>query len=176
GPAKPLRLPAPERRTLPNGLKVVYVRHGSLPVVHARLVTGGGLVDDPASAPGLASFVAEMLDGGAAGMGALDLAGKLDLRGASLGVGAGWAAAYADLHVLRERRPEALGLMADVVVRPDFPEAEVQRVRDEWLTQLASAGDEPSVVADNAFTSLVYSASHPYGRLPAVQTRSEARR
>lgn len=170
GPAPTLRLPAPVRRTLSNGLEVVYVRHGSLPVVHATLVVPAGATADPPAARGLASLTAEMLDEGAGGRSALEISGALDLLGASLSTTTDWDAAFVNLHVLRARLPEALRIMADVVVRPDFPEAEVQRVRDERITELTRAGDRASTIAANAYNSLVFGSNHPYGRLPAVET------
>jgi zinc protease len=158
-------LPEPTRMRLPNGLTVMYVRQAELPVVSAVLVTrGAGSSDEPADAPGLASFTASMLDEGAAGMDALQLADALDLLGASLSTGSAADAAQANLYVLRQNFPAALRLMANVVVRPDFPEREVNRLRDERLTALARAKDEATTIANNAFASLVYGAQHPYGR------------
>ncbi|HEX2190808.1 MAG TPA: hypothetical protein VHG51_18015, partial [Longimicrobiaceae bacterium] len=78
GPAPAIRVPAPERRTLANGLEVLYVRRPELPAVQAVLVTRGGQSDDPASLPGLASFTAGMLDEGAGGKSALELSSALD--------------------------------------------------------------------------------------------------
>jgi predicted Zn-dependent peptidase len=156
------------RRTLPNGLEVVYVRHGTLPLVHATLLARGGTSADPASLAGLAGFTADMLDEGAAGMNALQLASALDLLGAQLGTGAGWDAASVDLQVLREKFPQALQLMADVAVRPDFPQAEVARKKEQRLTDLARARDEPRIIAANAFSELIYGANHPYGRIAGI--------
>lgn len=170
GPAPSLSLPAPERRTLDNGLEVVYVRHGDLPLVHATLVLPAGSAADPVDAPGLASFVADMLDEGAGDLDALELSAALDLLGAQLSTGAGVDAAFVDLEVLRERFPEALRLMASVVAEPTFPEADFRRIRDQRVTALASARDEPSIIAGNAFTRLVFGEEHPYGRLPATET------
>jgi zinc protease len=170
GPAPALSLPAPERRTLANGLEVLYIRHGTLPVVHATLLTRGGLSDDPAALPGLASFTAEMLDEGAGGRGSLQLAAELEMLGATLSTGAGWDAAQINLGVLRARLPQALRLMADVAYRPDFPEADVRRIRDERLTELARGRDEARVIAANAFASVLYGAQHPYGRLTTSES------
>lgn len=169
GPAPSLTLPAPVRRTLPNGLEVLYIRHGSVPMVQATLVTRGGITDDPARLPGLASFTAEMLDEGAGGRGALELAGELELLGANLSTGAGWDGAQINLGVLRSRLPEALRIMADVAFRPDFPEAEVRRIRDERLTELTRGRDEARVIAANAFSSVLYGSEHPYGRLTTTE-------
>jgi zinc protease len=169
GPVPTLTLPNPVTRSLPNGLAVVYVPHGDLPLVHATLVTRGGRSDDPAARPGLAAFTAEMLDEGAGGRNALQLAADLDLLGASLSTRAGWDAAQVDVEVLRSRLPEALALMADVVVRPDFPASELRRIREEQLTSLAAARDEPRVIAANAYSSLLFGAKHPYGRLVTTE-------
>jgi predicted Zn-dependent peptidase len=163
-------LPEPVRMRLPNGLTVMYVRQAELPVVSAVLVTrGAGSSDEPAETPGLASFTANMLDEGAGGRDALQLADALDLLGADLSTGSGSDAAQANLYVLRQNFPAALRIMADVVVRPDFPEREVNRLRDERLTALARAKDEATTIANNAFASLVYGAQHPYGRYPNTE-------
>jgi len=164
-------LPEPVRMALPNGLKVMYVRQAELPVVSAVLVTrGAGSADEPAELPGLASFTASMLDEGAAGMDALQLADALDLLGASLSTFAGTDAAQTSLYVLKQNFPRALQLMADVVIRPDFPEREVSRLRDERLTALARARDEATTIANNAFAALVYGGRHPYGRYPVAES------
>jgi predicted Zn-dependent peptidase len=164
GPAPTLNPPAATTRTLANGMKVMYVRLAELPTVHATLLTRGGTADEPAASPGLASFAASLLDEGAAGKSSLEISDALDALGASLGVGAGWDGAQADLYVLRKNFPAALALMADVVTKPDFPEAEVARVREERLVALQRGKDEPGVIAGNAFQSLVYGAGSPYGR------------
>ncbi|HEX2093122.1 MAG TPA: pitrilysin family protein [Longimicrobiaceae bacterium] len=168
GPVPAVRVPTPERRTLANGLEVLYVRRPEIPAVHSVLVTRGGRVDDPATHPGLASFTASMLDEGAGGRSALQLSDDLEQLGATLTASAGWDAVQVGMYVLRDRLPDALMIMADVVARPDFPENEVTRVRDELVTELTRARDNAGVVAGNAFSSLVYGAQHPYGRLAST--------
>lgn len=170
GPAPALSPPAIETRSLGNGLQVSYVRMPELPVVSAALVIrGAGTTQDPASLPGLASFTAGMLDEGAAGKNALEIADALEMLGASLGVGAGYDATQANLYVLRKNFPAALGLFADVVLRPDFPENEVRRLRDERVVALQRGRDEAGIIANNAFQALVYGMNHPYGRFATVE-------
>jgi zinc protease len=74
-----------------------------------------------------------------------------------------------NLYVLKKNFPAALSLMSDVVLRPDFNAPDVQRVRDERVTNLTRAKDEPGAIASNAFQSLVYGARHPYGRFATVE-------
>jgi zinc protease len=177
GPAPAVDLPDPVRTRLSNGMGVMYVRQDELPVVSASLVIrGAGSADEPADAPGLASFTANIIDEGAGGRSALELAEALDLLGASLGTGAGSDAATASLYVLSRNFPQALGLMADVVVRPDFPENEIDRLRMERITALIRARDEAPSIAATAFSSLVYGEAHPYGRSPTqASTRALTR-
>lgn len=170
GPAPVVTPPVPVERRLANGMKVLYVRQPELPVVSAALVIrGAGTTEDPASVPGLASFTASMLDEGAAGKSALQIADALDMLGASLQPGASWDAATVNLYVLKKNFGPALSLMSDVVLRPDFNAADVQRVRDERVTNLTRAKDEPGAIASNAFQALVYGAQHPYGRFATVE-------
>jgi predicted Zn-dependent peptidase len=170
GPAPAVSPPVPVQRTLANGMKVMYVRQPELPLVSGVLVIrGAGTTEDPVAVPGLASFTASMLDEGAAGKSSLQIADALDLLGASLSTNAGWDAAQVNLYVLKKNFPAALRIMSDVVLRPDFPANEVQRVRDERVTNLTRARDEPGAIAANAFSSLVYGAQHPYGRFATVE-------
>src|SRR5687768_10333975 len=111
-----------------------------------------------------------MLDEGAGGRNALDLAEDVEQLGASLQAGVTWDAAQIVLSVLRDELPEALQLMADVAFRPDFPEAEVARVREERLTGLARGRDDPARIAANAFAALVFGEEHPYGRLTTQES------
>ncbi|HSU14778.1 pitrilysin family protein [Longimicrobium sp.] len=162
--------PTPVQRRLANGMKVLYVRQPEIPVVSAVLVVrGAGTTEDPAALPGLATFTASMLDEGAAGKSSLQIADALDLLGASLGTGASYDAATVNLYVLKKNFGPALGIMSDVVLRPDFPANEVQRVRDERVTNLTRAKDEAAAIAGNAFQSLVYGAQHPYGRFATIE-------
>ena len=170
GAAAAVAPPAPVARKLANGLTVLYVRRPEVPTVQATLVVrGAGATDDPAASPGLASFTAGMLDEGAGGRSALQLADALDLLGAQLSTGSAWDAAQVNLYSLRDNFPAALRLMADVVARPDFPEREVARVRDERLTALLRSRDDPSTIANNAFPALVYGGQHPYGRFATTE-------
>jgi len=165
-----VRPPVPVQRTLANGMKVLYVRQPELPVVSAVMVVrNAGTTEDPAALPGLASFTASMLDEGAGGRSALQIADALDLLGASLGTFANYDAAQVSLYVLKKNFAPALGILADVVMRPDFPGNEVQRVRDERITSLTRAKDEPAAIAANAFQALVYGPQHPYGRFATIE-------
>jgi predicted Zn-dependent peptidase len=164
GPARPLKLPPVERLSLSNGMSVLLLGVHEVPVVEVILVVRGGAAADPAGRDGLAAMTADLLDEGAGGKDALALADAVDFLGATLGTGASWDASTVRLRVPVARLDDALALMADVALRPDFPEAELQRLRKEALTDLLQARDVPGAIASRALAQAVFGPAHRYGR------------
>jgi predicted Zn-dependent peptidase len=163
GPPPVLQLPDVGAARLSNGLAVHLVEMHEVPVVEIALVLEAGAAQDPAGKFGLASLTAAMLDEGAGGRPALDLAEAFALLGATLTTGSSYDATFVRLGVPVARLDRALPLMADVVLRPDFPAPEVERVRTEWLTAMLQARDDPAWVATRAFNRLLYGEDHRYG-------------
>jgi zinc protease len=73
----------------------------------------------------------------------------------------------------------SLDLLADIVQRPEFAPAEVERVRAQTLTAISQAQKDPNAMATRALPTLIYGASHPYattslGDVAAVQAAGRA--
>jgi zinc protease len=62
------------------------------------------------------------------------------------------------------RLAPALELLAEVALTPTFPEAEIERLRDERLNDLLQAEADPRRRADEAFAATIYSAGSAYRR------------
>jgi predicted Zn-dependent peptidase len=167
GPVRPLKLPAVERLALSNGIRVLLVGMHEVPVAEVILVVRAGATADPAGREGLAAMTGDMLDEGAGGKDALALADAVDYLGAELDTGAGWDAATVRLRVPVARLADALPLMADVALRPDFPATELERLRKEALTDLVQARDVPGRIASRALAEAVFGRGHRYGRAQA---------
>jgi predicted Zn-dependent peptidase len=131
--------------------------------VQVNLVVLAGSGDDPAGKFGLASLTAAMLDEGAGARSALEIADEIDLLGASLTTSSGFDASAVRLNVPVARLDEALPVMADVALRPAFPQTELDRLRQERLTALLQARDDPAQVASLAFSRIVFGPAHRYG-------------
>jgi predicted Zn-dependent peptidase len=158
-----LSVPAVRSSALPNGVQLRIVEHHELPLVQVTLaVTGGSRMD--ATTPGIATFMAGMLDEGAGTRDALGLQSELAYLGASLSTTADWDRFTVSLKVPIRNLPAALALMSDVVIRPAFRAEEVRRQRDLRLTALRQARDQPNVVAGLAFNQAVFPVTHPYSR------------
>ena len=163
GPAPALHLPPIEKRTLSNGLAVWIMAEHKVPTVHLELVVRTGAASDPNGRYGLASLTADMLDEGAGTRDALQIADAVDFLGADLSATAGIDASSVDLHVPVARLNDALPIMADVVARPTFPDAELKRLREERLASLLEAQDDPEQLVQFAFPRVVFGAQHRYG-------------
>ncbi len=170
-PPPALRPPVIQTATLPNGLQLAVVEMHKVPVVDVTLLLDAGTARDPADLPGLATFTATMLQQGAGSRGALDIADETAFLGASLNTGAGYDATTAQLHVPKRRLGPALDLMADVVLRPTFPDTEIARQRDLRRAQILQQRDQPVAMANLAYSAIVFGADHPYGR-PQYGTES----
>jgi predicted Zn-dependent peptidase len=163
GPPPEVRLPEIQKRSLSNGLPVWIVEQHEVPVVQIDLIVKAGSAADPADKYGLASFTAAMLDEGAGSRDALQIADAIDYLGAQLSTGSGVDASSVRLHVPVARMADALPVMADVAIRPTFPQREIDRVRDERLTDLQQARDDPAEIIRAAFPLVIFGPQHRYG-------------
>ena len=155
--------PTPATYALSNGLPVLFVEKPGVPLAQVNLLVRTGSVDD-GDLDGLADVAADMMDEGAGDLSALELADAVDFLGISLGTGAGLHSLAVQLHTPLSKLDEALALMADVALRPTFPEADLERVRVSRVTALEQRRDEPRAVASVALARALYGDDHPYGR------------
>ena len=169
GPAPTLKLPPLETRTLSNGLQVRVMGVHKVPTVHLALTIRTGVTADPAGKAGVASLTADMLDEGAGSRSALEIADAIDFLGADLSTSGAVDATFVELHVPVARLADALPVMADVVARPTFPDAELNRLREERLAGLLEMQDDPEQLIQVAFPRLVFGTQHRYGT-PAIGT------
>jgi len=142
----------------------------TVPLVQLTLVVRTGSVRDPRGREGLASMTAALMTRGAGSRDALALAEEVDYLGASLTAEAGRHTSSVSLFVPRARLEQALALMADVILRPAFPDSELNRERTSRLTTLMQWRSSPEILADLLLDRALFGSAHPYGR-PVLGTR-----
>jgi zinc protease len=161
-------LPEIHEARLAGGLRVVVGRRPGVPLAAARLLVRAGSALDPAGAFGLAHMVAATSRRGAGRRTGTAIDDLVESLGADLGGGAEEDATVHGLSAPVEVLPRLLEVLADVVTRPTFPQAEFERLRRREQAELAHDADEPGTVADRALLEAVYG-GHPYGH--AVEGR-----
>jgi zinc protease len=165
GPAPALRLPVPQQFRLSNGLTVLLVEQHNLPIVSANMIVLSGSDRNAPEQPGLASFTAEMLDEGTEKRSTLQIAADCDQIGASLSCGSTTDLSFAAIRTLKRNAAAAFELAADILLNPAFDPDEIERIRNDRLTQILQQKDNPNVLAAKVFFDSVYGATHPYGYL-----------
>lgn len=162
-PSRPVQFPDYQLKTLANGLQVLAVPHKEQPSVSFRLLIRAGAANDAAGKPGVASFVAALLDQGTSTMSAEVIANTIESAGGLLSVGAGNEVTFVSGAVVKDKVTLALGLAADVAQRPAFAGAEIQRQKDSAISGLQVSAQDPEFIANSLIDRLVFG-FHPYGR------------
>jgi zinc protease len=169
GPPRPVVVPPLSDERLPNGMRVVVVPRGGVPLVTATVLVRVGPEADPADRAGLADMTATLLTKGARrgarAVSASDIASQADALGGTLAGGSGWRASNVAMTVTVPKLDEALALMADVVREPTLAAEELERARAQALDGLRVAFSEPGQVASFALRRVYWGAS-PLGAVP----------
>jgi zinc protease len=168
-----LVFPALHRATLSNGTTVLLAERHDTPVVQLNYLFGGGFSSDPAGKLGESSFALGMLDEGAGDLDSIAFGNRAESLGANLGAGAALDGGSAYVSALKENLDPSLGLFADMVRRPRFDAAEIERVRANWVAGIAQEKAEPSGAATRVLPPLLYGPGHPYA-IPFSGTGTEA--
>jgi predicted Zn-dependent peptidase len=164
GTPRPYDFPTVAEHRLDNGLRILVADLPGRPLVSASLVLSTGAADEPAAEAGATVLAARALSEGTEHYDAIALIEASERLGASLHADAGWDAFSAGVDVPADRLPEALGLLAELVLHPTFPAAEVERLREERLNDILQAKADPRRRAEETFIGTIYAPSSPYHR------------
>ena len=168
-PIQPAQFPPFAEATLPNGLRLLVVTNRKQPVLSLTLSIPAGSVYEPATRVGLAEMMAGLLTKGAGSRTADQIAAAIEGVGGTINAFPGSDFITVNASVLAADRQLAFDLLADVVLRPTFPESEVELLRKQTLSSLALAKSQPASIASRFFAKGLYG-EHPYGR-SADETR-----
>lgn len=166
GPPKQFHFPEAATKTLPNGLRVFVVHDASEPevAVHLVVMTAGTSKDDP-KAPGIAQMTANMLTQGTQTRSAQQIAQAIDFVGGTLNATAGFDSTDVTLSIVKKDLTVGLDLMQDVVLHPAFKTDELDRQREQLLSNFEVEYSDPDYLATAVFGRVLYGNS-PYGLPP----------
>jgi zinc protease len=168
-----VKLPRPEEATLPNGLRVAFIRSTKVPTFTMQMVVLSGGLSDKADYRGVASSTAALLREGTAKRSSKEIAEQVDAVGATLFANSGLSSMISTVSAsgLVENMDQTIELFADVVRNPTFPQTEVDKYKTRTLAQLQQQRAIPQFLAAEQFQRAIYGASHP-AALVATPTES----
>ncbi len=162
---RPFTPPVPQRARLANGMDVLLVKRTNLPIVSFTMVWPSGAADDPPQRAGMAALTSSLITEGAGSRSALELAAEVQRLGARLSAFSTWDATTVSLTTLQKVIDPALGILADVVLRPHLAAADLERIRSESRTMLLQANDQAATQAQLAGARALYGDNSRYGSL-----------
>lgn len=155
-----------------GGAQVLFVPVMDLPMVDVRVVFDAGASRDGAHA-GLAQLTNDLLNAGAGERDEETLASDLDALGVQLSTNSLRDMALLSMRSLREERilNAALDMAADMLARPQFPEAAFQRELEQMRVAIEARQQDPGDIADETFWRAMY-AGHAYAEPPGGTANS----
>jgi len=157
-------IPQPFETTLANGLKLVIFEDKKLPLVSFRLIFRAGDIHEPADSVGLNSAVASMLSEGTESYSSKQLAEEIERLGASLSASSGSDTTSLSASSLTLYASDILRLMAEMILKPTFPEEELDLYRRNTIEGLKFQRSQANFLADEQVSRIIYG-NHPYAKV-----------
>jgi zinc protease len=162
--AAPVKIGPIQLHQLPNGLRLLIQRNTLVPTVAMQLYSLGGLLSDEAGHEGVAGAVAAMTRKGTAQRSAQQIAEQLDDLGAVLGSSGGNNTSYIQAECLKEDWAVVLELLADVTLRPTFPEEQWAQLQPRLVAAIGRQNDRWSGELGSAFRKEYFGTQHPWSQ------------
>jgi len=151
-----INFPDIETATLRNGIKLVVANRGSIPLVDVSIRVETGATAAPADAPGLPVFVFGLMDKGTKKYDANELAAAKDKIAMSGGFAAGDESSSLGYRILTSNLEPSLGLAAEMLRHPTFPQDELDKIKAQVHAYLANLQHSPSRAASSLFDRAIY--------------------
>jgi len=160
-----LHVPTWTKTSLANGAELIVSEKHDLPLV-AFVITfqGGTYQAEPAARRGLAGITASMMNEGTKTRDGEALSNALQLLGTSINVNVGGEGGSMSFQSTTSKFPQALEILADMLVNPAFPAEALERLRAQRLVALTQAKDQPGSIASRVFPKILYGSAHPFGQ------------
>ena len=161
-PMEKVLFPEVHRHELANGVPVYMVQFGTQEIVELSAVFRAGRSFESQSA--VASFAANMLQEGTRNYSGLEFARQLNHFGAFINSETGYESATWHLSSLTKHLPATVRLLAEPVLHPTFPAAELQKLQDRTIERLDVEEKKTGYRARKEFNRLLHGADSPHGR------------
>jgi len=149
--------------TSPGGIQAWLVEDHAIPIVSVAFAFRGGAAQDPEDKPGVANLMSGLLDEGASGLDSKAFQARLDELSIELSYNAGRDTFSGSMRTLSENIDDAELLLRLSVRYPRFDEEPVERIREQILTSIRRAANDPGSVAGDQLMATAFE-GHPYGR------------
>ena len=145
-----------------TGAQVYFVENHDLPIVDIAVNFPAGSARDTLATSGTAGVTRYMMTLGAAGMNEEVITNKFADIGAILGGELDNDRAAFKLRTLTSESTKALETFKQILHKPDFPQAVLEREKTRIIAGLKEFATQPESISSKAFMRALYP-NHPYG-------------
>ncbi|MBU3740840.1 MAG: insulinase family protein [Candidatus Kapabacteria bacterium] len=156
--------PAFEEFTTESGLHVFVIENHEQPTVNINLIVRGGEALDAKGKEGAISMAVDMLSKGTATRTAQQIAETMDGLGASISGNVGAEASTITASTLKKHIDVVMTVLADQLLNPSFPAEELEKLREQYLANVASQRSEADELAQALARKVIYGMDHPMAR------------
>ena len=151
---------------VPGDVRVILKTTPGNPVVAVRLFLDGGARNLSPETAGIETFTLDVAtEGGTTSMTRAELSAALDAMGSGIGSAASLDFSTVQMNTLKGFFEDTWSLFRDVLEAPSFPEAEIERLRQQHVQALLMRQDNPDDRVVDAARELLFT-GHPYANLP----------
>ncbi len=157
-----LQLPPMVRATLANGLKLAVIERRGVPLIEMALIVDAGRAADAPEKTGISAMTFGQLDEGAGNLDSLAIARRQAELGIEIGASSGREASMVTLSAIKPSLGPALDLYATIIRKPTFPQADLDRSKQNLLSAIVQEKAAPGGLLRRVLSTQIYGAGHPY--------------
>lgn len=161
---KNIQYPAIPSRQLDNGLTLLVIEDRHLPKVSIRLACPVGRVGGPDDNLAVAELGPELVKEGTESRDSRQISESMDQWAIQFESEVFMEYTLFSMTVLEDQLNNGLDLLSDMVLHPVFPEAEVEKLKVRWRSNLVAQRSDPGFLANERTFHTLF-AGHPYSRV-----------
>ena len=158
GPAPKIQIGDYQQFALDNGLKVIVVQNNKLPRVSYQLSVDRDPIFESEKS-GYVSMAGSLLSAGTETKSKAEIDEAVDFIGARMNTSSNGISGAC----LKKHSDELLALMSDVLMNPTFPQEELDKMKKQQLSGLASSKTDANTISGNISNAMRFGLDHPYG-------------
>lgn len=159
----PLEEPEIDQKTLPNGIKIYYLKDDELPVFKMTLFFELGTLYETKPTRGISSFFMwTWRSGGTTKMNSRDIDKELEFVAAEIKASAGLDLSKFEMVCLQKDVKKVLDIYFDLIKNPAFEKERVEIIRKSLLNKIRQRNEKPMDIVHREFGQSLYGKDSPY--------------
>ncbi len=153
-----VKVPAFNKKALPNGVKTIFAANKELPTVNISIRIPGGQLAEAAipEKSGIAGMTASMLNEDTKKYTAEQMAVELQKLGSSINISASLDGTVFSVQSLKKNIGKTLELLEERMFNPNFTQASFTRLQKQAMEGFKQAKSQPSTIANDVYAKLNY--------------------